>query len=248
MKEPGRKEYGFMKRYFISFILPIILVFGLVGCHNSDKQKEATPNQREEEVADNTTESVYPPTVMVRGELYQDTGYINSEMKCGMADGIISSYVRPNQLPTKNDEANFGEELEYQYWGENYLNILIRNKYYLFEKVDAKSKEMPSAVANFKAMVTEVREDGLLVSITEMEDGFSWIFSHKSPNEIKPVHLNDMQNLILPHKKAVDEGDLANLAGKRVQVWFDGSAAHIDAESSVPITLGVIYRITIIEE
>lgn len=51
----------------------------------------------------------YPPIVMVNGVLYQDTGKESTvDGRCGNMDGEITSTVDGSELPTEDDQSNFG--------------------------------------------------------------------------------------------------------------------------------------------
>ncbi len=73
--------------------------------------------------------------VMVKGELYYDTGK-ESEVtgRCGVMDGEITSSVESSETPAEDDQSNFGTGFGYQFWGEGQIEILINNKWIVFEK------------------------------------------------------------------------------------------------------------------
>lgn len=59
------------------------------------------------------------PMVMVNGVLYLDTGVTDEELrKCGTYDGKITSVVSPEEIPTEDDQSNFGIGYGYQYGRE----------------------------------------------------------------------------------------------------------------------------------
>lgn len=76
----------------------------------------------------------YPPAVMVDGELYFDTGHVSKEARCGMLDGQISSAVDAAQLPTQDDQSNFGSGYGYQYGREGTIEVNLNGNWYIFEK------------------------------------------------------------------------------------------------------------------
>ena len=67
------------------------------------------------------------PMVMVDGQLYLTTGYESTlEGRCGVMDGEITSQVSGSEVPTQNDQSNFGTGYPYQYGAtegtvENYM-------------------------------------------------------------------------------------------------------------------------------
>lgn len=241
-------------------------IFALSACNpasnsgtNSGNESEKTSNLIEDPQGE-TQKVPLAPMVRIEGKLYQDTGYVNSCLKCGTADGEIKSSVSPDLVPTQNDQSNFGEGFEYQFWKSPYINVKTGDYYWLFEEVDEKSlnsanledssdkkalqkKPIPDAVAHFTATVQEVQEDALLVTLTEISEEFDWIFRAKGMEEIKPISL-PIENLnYAKDGKVTTQG----LQGKSVEVWFNGSIREEEPEKSNPIILGQIYRIDVLE-
>lgn len=215
---------------FLHFLLPLCF---LVGCNI--KHKTITSSQ--------AIESIYPPTIMIDGTLYQDSGYINNLVTCGTADDMINSSVNLNELPTKDNQSNFGTGYEYQIWNDGYINVKLDHKWVAFVRIDKKSLEIPDFVANFQAEVLETTNDTLLVKITELPEDFQFLFP-SSIEHIKPISLSSDYIISKEDKK---EFDLHTLVGKKVHVHFDGSMQHTQPESSIPIQLNKIYRIVIVE-
>ena len=55
------------------------------------------------------------PMVMVDGKLYYDTGKESTvSARCGVMDGEITSTVDGSEIPTKDNQSNFGTGFEYQ--------------------------------------------------------------------------------------------------------------------------------------
>lgn len=75
------------------------------------------------------------PMVMINGELYLDTNR-ESDLngRCGVMDGEISSAVDGSEIPTQDNQSNFGDGYEYQYVGENSIDIYMNEKWIRFEK------------------------------------------------------------------------------------------------------------------
>ncbi len=65
------------------------------------------------------------PMVRIDGELYLDTGKeSNATRKCGTLDGEITSSVDGNEVPTENNQSNFGTGYGYPVWNRwNYLKF-----------------------------------------------------------------------------------------------------------------------------
>ena len=82
------------------------------------------------------------PMVMVNGEIYMDTGHESTvEARCGMMDGEITSKVNQNEIPTKDNESNFGTGYGYQYGSqEGTIEIYINDKWWIFATEETRQK------------------------------------------------------------------------------------------------------------
>lgn len=74
------------------------------------------------------------PTVMVNDEYYYSTEK-ESEIygRCGVMDGEITSTVEKTELPSQNNQSNFGTGYGYQY-ANNGIEVNIDGKWIVFEK------------------------------------------------------------------------------------------------------------------
>ncbi len=74
------------------------------------------------------------PMVMVNNKLYYDTGKESSiDGRCGVMDGEITSTVDGSQIPTENNQSNFGTGFEYQYGANDTIEIFMNGKWIVFE-------------------------------------------------------------------------------------------------------------------
>lgn len=75
------------------------------------------------------------PMVMIRGDLYLDTGK-ESDIKgrCGVMDGEITSTVDSSKTPTQDNQSNFGKGFQYQGVDQNNIDIIINEKWMRFKK------------------------------------------------------------------------------------------------------------------
>lgn len=75
------------------------------------------------------------PMVMVNDKLYYDTGRESTiEMRCGNMDGEITSSVDGTQIPTQNNESNFGSGFGFQYGSEeDTIEVHMNEKWIVFE-------------------------------------------------------------------------------------------------------------------
>ena len=239
-----------MKKYFL-ILLAGLMIFSLAckKANTNEKANEPTSTEKnesaistEEKTDDDNdkdiVESVLPPMVKVKGIIYKNTGYQNGMVTCGTADGEIKTTVEATKEPERDDESNFGKGYEYQSWEDGYINVEIDNKWMLFKDIALKDNEdeIPKWVCHFTAEVISTEEDSLMVQATEIDDEFFFkkVFT-------KPIAL-PIDNL--RHEK---DGVLTTegLEGKTVEVYFGGEIEHTEPESSLPISIGDVYRIDV---
>lgn len=82
------------------------------------------------------------PMVMVDGQMYYSTGKESTiEARCGMMDGEITSTVDANEVPTENNQSNFGAGYGYQFTSEDNIEIQMEDgKWYVYEKGSGEGK------------------------------------------------------------------------------------------------------------
>ena len=76
------------------------------------------------------------PMVMADGAMYYDTGRESAVTgRCGVMDGEITSAVAQTEVPSENNQSNFGAGYGYQ-WGpeEGTLEVCIDGKWMVFER------------------------------------------------------------------------------------------------------------------
>lgn len=76
------------------------------------------------------------PMVMADGAMYYDTGRESTVTgRCGVMDGEISSAVERTEVPSENNQSNFGAGYGYQ-WGsaEGTLEVCIDGKWMVFKR------------------------------------------------------------------------------------------------------------------
>lgn len=74
------------------------------------------------------------PMVMINGKLYYDTGRENTaDGRCGIMDGEITSTVDGSEIPTEDDQSNFGSGFGYQYGADDTVEIYMNEKWVVFE-------------------------------------------------------------------------------------------------------------------
>ena len=76
------------------------------------------------------------PMVMADGAMYYDTGRESTVTgRCGVMDGEITSAVERTEVPSENNQSNFGAGYGYQ-WGpeEGTLEVCMDGKWLVFER------------------------------------------------------------------------------------------------------------------
>ena len=74
------------------------------------------------------------PMVRVDGKLYYDTGKESTiDWRCGNMDGEITSTVDGTEIPTEDNQSNFGSGFGYQYGTDDTIEIYMNEKWYVFE-------------------------------------------------------------------------------------------------------------------
>ena len=76
------------------------------------------------------------PMVRIDGKLYYDTGRESiMDARCGTMDGEITSTVDGTEIPTEDNQSNFGSGFGYQYGADDTIEIYMRknisNDFYL---------------------------------------------------------------------------------------------------------------------
>lgn len=72
--------------------------------------------------------------LMIEGALYTDTGRTNNLSRCGVMDGEIVTSVAADEVPTQNNESNFGTGYGYQFSSENGVDVCIDGVWSEFAK------------------------------------------------------------------------------------------------------------------
>ena len=74
------------------------------------------------------------PMVRVDGKLYYDTGKESTiDWRCGNMNGEITSTVDGTEIPTEDNQSNFGSGFGYQYGADDTIEIYMNEKWFVFE-------------------------------------------------------------------------------------------------------------------
>lgn len=131
-----------MRKYVALFIVITCMALILIGCNqNAPTPGSDGPSKPigipDKEKKTESDEVLWDrrPMVMINGELYFDTNRESDiEGRCGVMDGELSSTVDGSEIPTQDNQSNFGNGYEYQYVDENNIDIYINGKWIRFEK------------------------------------------------------------------------------------------------------------------
>ena len=242
---------------FLLILMSLLIVMSAFACQkpNEKPNEKSEANETNEssetnelDEPDRTDEVALISAVMVDDKLYKDTGYINNLVKCGTMDGKIEKVVPTNEFPKNDGESNF-DKCEYQYAGEGFLTVYYEGKYLLFSTRDIWD-ETKKYVANFTGTVEEVvcdetTKDATMLRIKDIDvpEEFKYIFGKNTeyPNpflvklDYVDVH-NDRERI-----------DPKEIEGKKVRVYFDGTAHNTELESSALITIDSAYEVEVLD-
>ena len=94
-----------------------------------DLDEEQLPKQEE---ADAMYDRIH--MVRVNDKLYYDTGRESTiSRRCGNMDGEITSTVDGTEIPTEDNQSNFGSGFGYQYGADDTIEIYMNEKWFVFE-------------------------------------------------------------------------------------------------------------------
>ena len=72
------------------------------------------------------------PMVQINDTLYIQTGRIQKMAKCGVMDGEITSSLSENEIPSQDNQSNFGTGYGYQYGTDGIIEVLLDGQWHLF--------------------------------------------------------------------------------------------------------------------
>ena len=242
-----------MKKFLI-IIMSLALMLSAFACQ---KPNEA-PNEKSEanevnetseiDEPDHTDEGALLPAVMVDGKLYKDTGFLNNLITCGTMDGKIEKVVPTNEFPKNDGESNF-DKCEYQYAGDGFLTVYYEGKYLLFSTDDIWD-ETKKYVANFTGTVEEVvcdetTKDATMLRIKDIvvPEEFKYVFGKNT--EYPNPFLVKLDFVVV--QKDREPIDAKEIEGKKVTVYFDGTAHNTELESSALVTVDSAYEVEVLD-
>ena len=130
------------------FCAILLTAFLLTGCTTEEghDQQQGQPLEDGLSVSESGEQAQYDviPMVMVGGRLYYDTGRESTlETRCGLPDGTIDSTVEGSEIPTQDNQSNFGAGFDYQYGADDdTLEIFIDGKWMVFEHREGTERQV----------------------------------------------------------------------------------------------------------
>lgn len=148
-----------------------LCALSMVGCNPYPpmEKRDNIQGSTEEKVVEDMVEEKenkmtekQPLTIMVDGQLYYDIGRSSDQKeRCGIVDGTIETTVEENQIPTQNNESNFGTGYQYQTGAKvGTIDVLINGEWWIFEARETPEDVeyiMPDTLAS-EIEITEVTE------------------------------------------------------------------------------------------
>lgn len=114
-------------RKSIALVLALVCVLSLIGCNKSAASDEVVVGGDRR------------PMVMIDGMIYLETGNSKGELLTSdVIDGTITSEVDRSELPSQNDQSNFGIGYHYRYGEEGTVEVVINGKWWVFEAEQSK--------------------------------------------------------------------------------------------------------------
>ena len=154
----------------VIYLLVLCMVLGMAGCGTNQENKEPvsgivsveTENKENDDVVQNeqiADTGSYPPCVMVDGVIYKDTGYVASMPGCGTMDGEIVSTVAGTELPSENNQSNFGSGYHYQRSSEGQLIVVIDDERIIFRDIEKDDTSNPKKNNKINTKKKEIIEE-----------------------------------------------------------------------------------------
>ena len=130
------------------FCAILLTAFLLTGCATEEghDQQQGQPLEDGLSVSESGEQAQYDviPMLMVGGRLYYDTGRESTlETRCGLPDGTIDSTVEGSEIPTQDNQSNFGAGFDYQYGADDdTLETFIDGKWMVFEHREGTGRQV----------------------------------------------------------------------------------------------------------
>lgn len=147
-----------MKTSYFWFGLTVALFLAFTGCTAQDVNLEPEGNENEYGIVpevsagddgsaqDHDAEDMKwdrIPMVMVNGKLYYDTGNESTiDGRCGVMDGEITTAVDGSEIPTQDNQSNFGTGFGYQFGPDDTIEVFMNEKWIVFAHRDGTGSQV----------------------------------------------------------------------------------------------------------
>lgn len=147
-----------MKTSYFWFGLTVALFLAFTGCTAQDVNLEPKGNENEYGIVpevsagddgsaqDHDAEDMKwdrIPMVMVNGKLYYDTGNESTiDGRCGVMDGEITTAVDGSEIPTQDNQSNFGTGFGYQFGPDDTIEVFMNEKWIVFAHRDGTGSQV----------------------------------------------------------------------------------------------------------
>lgn len=123
------------EKIFIGILLAILVIMiaiVFIGKYASKSENKANVSTNIGETSSGDEIKKTERIIKVKSTLYYDTGEKSTELRCGMMDGQITSYVAKDQIPTEENQANFEGAEGYQYGRDYTIEVPINGEWHIF--------------------------------------------------------------------------------------------------------------------
>jgi hypothetical protein len=175
----------------------------------SIKLKDENDDENDTPTAQNTDAI---PSVQIDGVVYQDTGYVSSALGCGNMDGEITSTVDSSEMPSEDNQSNFGTGYGFQFWGNGLVMVQMDSQMEIFRDAGSRDTSIPDQVASFIGQVEEIDNNEVLLNYIAM------------PEDALCAPPSDGNSCKYTASFSAITGDVQT--GDYVMVWYTGSVAE----------------------
>ena len=112
-------------------VLIIALLYVYMAFYEMVEEKESVKESVEQAKRDIEWDKAMR-AVMIEGKLYYDTGKESPQYHCGLLHGSITSTVDGTEMPTEDNQSNFGTDYGYCYITDDAVDLKIDEKWILF--------------------------------------------------------------------------------------------------------------------
>lgn len=192
------------------------------------------------------------PTLMVDGELYYLAGESFFGARCGVMDGEITSTVESWEIPTKDNQSNFGE-YGYQYGNKGFIEVLQDGTWYSYGTRSDQGRvyydgwwydmaylseetlewlawynEQPEEVRELSYVPADLRDPYHLSANTQMELDARKQAVHDAFYQLEyREHVSDIKP---EYTIEFADGDTFEISEIEMLIWKDGKVAELSEE------------------